>query len=391
MGRGTAAWVSQAGDLQTLHVIDLGSGRDAVVDWSFSRIESVTMAEDSVIYAVVPDQETTSGELEIRQYTISTAGTAVLHRGRVGRLSGDGHIVVWEEPTPTNLGSVIRSLDIRTGQLQTGVPEPTVRGGMSISGGTLLWQEAQPDGSRSLVLRGLTSASTTRLADGTLDMKVAAALGHGTLAWKTESGDLGVARLPAWDIEGGQFFSELDRGQRLIGSLGYRIADDGGIPMWSEFLRLGGEAVLGRPVTDRVQLADGQVYQVTERALLQWNPVRGRAELVNVLDALSGAGQDGQLHSRWQIPPQMPPEDGGDPVRARETRLEWLTDPAIRAAFLAPRWGHLCLGGTLRRPLPGTACRRRPPKISAPSSPSASSERYCNTGTRPYPAPRRTQ
>jgi len=339
VGRETAAWVSQAGDLQTLHVIDLGSGRDAVVDWSFSRIESVTMAEDSVIYAVAPDQEATSGELEIRQYTISTGATAVLHRGRVGRLSGDGHIVVWEEPTSTNVGSVIRSLDIRTGQLQTGVPEPAVRGSMSISDGTLLWQEAQRDGSRSLVLHGLTSASTSRLADGTLDMKVAAALGHGTLAWKTESGDLGVARLPAWDIEGGQYFSELDPGRRLTGSLGYRIADDGGIPMWSEFLRLGGEAVLGRPVTDRLQLPDGLVYQVTERALLQWNSVRGRAELANVLDALSGAGQDGQLHSRWQIPPQAPPEDGSDPVGARETRLQWLTDPAIRAAFLAPPAG----------------------------------------------------
>ena len=125
VGREAAAWISQAGDLQTLHVFDLRSGRDAVVDWSFSRIESVTMTEDSVIYAVVPDQGTTSGEREIRRYTISTAGTAVLHRGRVGRLSGDGHIVVWEEPTSTNVGSVIRSLDIRTGQLQNGVPEPT--------------------------------------------------------------------------------------------------------------------------------------------------------------------------------------------------------------------------------------------------------------------------
>jgi hypothetical protein len=109
--------------------------------------------------------------------------------------------------------------------------------------------------------------------------------------------------------------------------------------MWSEYQRLGGEAALGRPLSGRLQLADGGVYQLTERALLRWRPEAGRAEQVNALQLMSRLGYDAWLHADRQIPLPAGVVANGDPDRARETRLSWLTDPGLKAAYLAPSDG----------------------------------------------------
>jgi hypothetical protein len=111
--------------------------------------------------------------------------------------------------------------------------------------------------------------------------------------------------------------------------------------MWSEYQRLGGEAQLGRPLSDRLQLSNGAVYQLTERAILRWRPDAGQAELVNGLDVLSRLGYDGWLHAVRQIPLPASVVANGDPARARETRLSWLTDPVLKAAYLAPQDGAI--------------------------------------------------
>jgi hypothetical protein len=186
------------------------------------------------------------------------------------------------------------------------------------------------------MLYGLSSNTVSQIPDATMDMSVPAALGNGTLVWKTETGELVVSQLRDWDVQGGRSFVEDDWQHRQAGQLAYRVTDEGGIPFWSEFQRLGGESGLGRPLSGRFQLADGQIYQLTERALLRWQPERGQVEVANGLEMLSSSGFDQWLYDHRQVPLPAEGSTYGDPGATRATRLSWLTDPALKAAFLAP-------------------------------------------------------
>lgn len=129
----------------------------------------------------------------------------------------------------------------------------------------------------------------------------------------------------------GAFFTEAGGGRG-----GYAITDEGGIGFWTSFQALGGVAALGYPVSHRFQ-REGYVYQATQVGLLQWRPELGRAVLANTFDWLSEAGYDDWLLSTAGIP--WPVQDDGaqgDWHRAREIRLSWLTDRAIRQAYLTP-------------------------------------------------------
>src|SRR5690349_6827371 len=64
---------------------------------------------------------------------------------------------------------------------------------------------------------------------------------------------------------------------------GFAIADEGGIPLWSEYQRLGGLKALGYPISARYQV-DGYVTQAVQRGILQWRPEQKQAVLTNVLD-----------------------------------------------------------------------------------------------------------
>jgi len=117
---------------------------------------------------------------------------------------------------------------------------------------------------------------------------------------------------------------------------GYRIGDEGGIAFWSSFQALGGVDALGYPSSQRYQPGDGFTYQATQGVLLQWRPELGRALPANIFEMLQAAGKDDWLDRAKDIPrPIADDGSGGDPARAREIRLSWLTDDAIRAKYLA--------------------------------------------------------
>jgi hypothetical protein len=107
------------------------------------------------------------------------------------------------------------------------------------------------------------------------------------------------------------------------------------VRFWSEFSRLGGVAVLGYPISRRYVGADGFTYQAFQRGVLQWRPELGVALPSNTFEQLSAHGRD-HLLAAVGIPPAVADDgSGGDWARARGIRLSWLTDPAIRARFLA--------------------------------------------------------
>ncbi|HLY67641.1 MAG TPA: hypothetical protein VKU60_19035, partial [Chloroflexota bacterium] len=121
---------------------------------------------------------------------------------------------------------------------------------------------------------------------------------------------------------------------------GYRITNEGGIGLWSEFQRLGGVAALGYPVSRRF-VFDGYIAQATQKVLLQWRPEANPPQVyfANVFDKLHDLGQDSALQTSFQIPPQLDPalfDAGKSPDQARADRLALLNaDPAIAARYNA--------------------------------------------------------
>jgi serine protease Do len=136
-----------------------------------------------------------------------------------------------------------------------------------------------------------------------------------------------------YDVVNGHFYTQTGLGE----DAGYAITDEGGIPLWSEFQRLGGVGALGYPVSRRFTW-EGFVVQATQKAVLQWRPDLNRAVFVNLLDEMSDAGLDGWLESQRMIPPPAPfPDEGGlafsQIVQQRISLLDQY--PPLRAAYLS--------------------------------------------------------
>jgi hypothetical protein len=118
---------------------------------------------------------------------------------------------------------------------------------------------------------------------------------------------------------------------------GFAITDEGSIPLWREFQRLGGVKALGYPISGRYQV-DGFVAQAMQKGIVQWRPDQGQAVLTNVLDDLSRVGRDDWLLAFRQTPrPAVFPAEAGksfeEVVRIRQAALE--TRPAMRSAYFA--------------------------------------------------------
>ncbi|MCL4459009.1 MAG: hypothetical protein M1577_03755 [Chloroflexi bacterium] len=117
---------------------------------------------------------------------------------------------------------------------------------------------------------------------------------------------------------------------------GYALTNEGGIRFAAEFQRLGGVETLGYPASHRFQLPDGFTYQLTQGALLQWRPEQDAVALANIFEMLERAGVDDWLYSFKGIPrPIKNDSSGGDWQKAKQTRLGWLTNEAIRDHYLA--------------------------------------------------------
>ncbi|MFI5266893.1 MAG: hypothetical protein ACHQ7M_05885 [Chloroflexota bacterium] len=138
------------------------------------------------------------------------------------------------------------------------------------------------------------------------------------------------------ELPSGHFFTEANGGAGA--DYGYRLSNEGGIGLWSEFQRLGGVAALGYPISRRFML-DGYVAQATQKFILEWRPDASppRATFVNVFDKLHDLGQDSSLQSNYQIPPPLDPavfDAGKSADQARTDRLTLLNaDPAIAARY----------------------------------------------------------
>ncbi|HET7771119.1 MAG TPA: trypsin-like peptidase domain-containing protein [Chloroflexota bacterium] len=135
-----------------------------------------------------------------------------------------------------------------------------------------------------------------------------------------------------YDVVNGHYFTQTGSGE----DAGFSITDEGGIPLWSEFQRLGGVQALGYPVSRRF-VWEGFVVQATQKAVLQWRPDLSRAVFVNLLDELHEAGLDAWLESQRQIPPpaQFPEEEGLTFSQIAQRRVGLLDQyPALRTAYL---------------------------------------------------------
>jgi hypothetical protein len=124
------------------------------------------------------------------------------------------------------------------------------------------------------------------------------------------------------------FYAEAGQGRG-----GYWISDDGNGTFYSSFQGLGGVDALGYPSSQRF-VRDGFTYQATQGALLQWRPELSRAILANSFEWFTAAGLDNWLNATAGIPPPIQ-DDGsnGNWSVARQTRLTWLTDDAIRRYY----------------------------------------------------------
>ena len=126
-----------------------------------------------------------------------------------------------------------------------------------------------------------------------------------------------------------RFFTETGGGD----GLGFSLSDYMDGPQFlAAFERLGGEQVLGYPVSRPFVEEDGLVYQLTQRALLQWFPDESLVRLANLYQILEEAGLDDALFE--QFIPKPLPDDASSYNEAKATRLGWLTHDAIRDAYL---------------------------------------------------------
>ena len=131
---------------------------------------------------------------------------------------------------------------------------------------------------------------------------------------------------------------------------GHALLDEaGGAPMASAVASLGGIEALGPPVTRPFLTADGWIAQVMARTVVACEPPAAPSQpgagtlgiVAATPDLLRQAGLEDLLGAAG-LPPGAPPAQGaGDAWH----RLAWITDRAIRAAYLAPV-------ATFRVPLP---------------------------------------
>lgn len=144
-----------------------------------------------------------------------------------------------------------------------------------------------------------------------------------------------AADAPAdYAVEGGHFYSQ---GAGNGSKSGYSITDDGSIPMWTEFNRLGGVDVLGYPVSGRF-LLNGHVVQLTQKAGLVWHQESNQLQFLNTFAMLHNAGKDPWLLTAKGIPPQVssPDEVGKTWEQISQKRYQLLdAHPAIKGAYFA--------------------------------------------------------
>jgi len=328
VGPGSVAWVRRDAMGSTIELYDLRSDALRTVERSRGRLGNLAISDRVLAWVDRPSEPGEDGELRV--VDLETGRLVSVGRAPTSPPVASGAGIFWEETIEAGPSRRVRGLDIEHGEERTIAMDPRPRRGLVGSGGALVWEEPTDDGRAEVRMYGLASDEAVVLHERTADGGARAAIGHGTVVLPSERGELLVAYLPDWDLPDGRFYADRAGERRRPDRAGYSLTNEGGIPFWDEFRRLGGEAVLGRPVSGRITLADGLAYQATEFALLQWRPDLGRAVLVDGLEIVEQDGHGDWLHDYRQVPRAVP-----DALRrSRQARLAWLTDPRIREQFL---------------------------------------------------------
>ena len=147
---------------------------------------------------------------------------------------------------------------------------------------------------------------------------------------------IGADDRPDFDVAGGHFYSQTNGTTQGASAGGFTISDADNIPFWTYLSNNGGTETLGYPISRRFKW-DGYVCQVTQRAILQWNPDTKQVQLVNLFDYLSSVGKDD-----WLIKTHLAPRERAAPGEApagsapqpflqlAHYRYSWLyDDPAL--------------------------------------------------------------
>lgn len=127
--------------------------------------------------------------------------------------------------------------------------------------------------------------------------------------------------------------------------LGFDIVDlpttpVGAAPFWSAVAARGGPALLGYPLSRAFVGRDQCIYQILQRVILQACGA-GQVQFANTFELLEQAGKDEWLAAFHSIPPPITSDGSTSLQHAIEIRLGWLTNSALRAAYLEPPHGEV--------------------------------------------------
>ena len=134
-------------------------------------------------------------------------------------------------------------------------------------------------------------------------------------------------------VEGGRLFTQAAESD--VPDAGFAVTDADGIPVWTEFQRLGGVQALGYPLSRRF-VWDGFTVQVFQKVVLQWRPESNTFMFVNVFDRLNLEGYDDTLEELLVPPWEYFDEEGFTWDQIIATRQALLNaNPALRDVYFA--------------------------------------------------------
>ncbi len=134
-----------------------------------------------------------------------------------------------------------------------------------------------------------------------------------------------------WQIANGWFFTEAAGGL----ADGFAVTDDGGVAIWKTYQAMGGARTLGYPISWRYVGDGGFVYQAFQAGVLQWQPAQSKAVLVNTFELMQESNKDSMLLSKGVPRPISDDGSKGNWERAKDIRLGWMTNDAIRRYYLS--------------------------------------------------------
>ena len=186
-------------------------------------------------------------------------------------------------------------------------------------------------------MRSVPDRTTANTGRGWLRRGRAAALGFALIAAVAASGTA-AAQEPDADasappvaiaVPSGWFYPGL--GEDGTGFGVRNFAD--GPRFFDAFTRYGGLDVMGYPASRPWIGPGGFIYQLTQRALMQWSPAENKVQLATIYELLREAGHDDALYARSV--PRSELDESNTFAAAQAARMGWMTDSAITQAFLA--------------------------------------------------------